>query len=247
MQFDFTGQVALVTGATRGIGRQVAMDLAQLGARVFLTGTNGARAMECARTLPGNGHVGFEADFLSHASTTRLLDVLAAEKRIDILVNNAGINRINAVDAVRDEDWHAVERVNLEAPLLLTRTVSRLMKANGYGRIVNVASVFGVVGKEQRAIYSMTKFGLRGLTVATAHDLAAHGVLANAVSPGFVRTDLTDSILSPEQQTTLAGQIPLGRFAAPEEISPVILFLVSSLNSYLTGQNIVVDGGFVSG
>lgn len=247
MQLDFNGKVALVTGATRGIGAQVAKDLALSGARVLLTGTDAVRVTRCAAELPGHGHVGLAADFLGNESMALLLERIEAEPRIDILINNAGINRINPVDEVTDEDWHAVERVNLEAPLRLTRVVSRLMKSNRYGRIVNVASVFGVVGKGRRAIYSMTKFGVRGLTVATAHDLASYGVLANAVSPGFVRTDLTDRILSPEQQTELVAQVPLGRFATPEEIAPVILFLASSLNSYLTGQNIIVDGGFVSG
>ena len=246
MKLAFGGRVSLVTGGTRGIGLQVAQDLAALGSTVLITGTDEERANAVARTFAGSGHRGFGVDFADPASTDRFVARLAQEPRLDILVNNAGINRINPVDAVRDEDWEAVQHVNLEAPLKITRATARLMRAQGYGRIVNLASIFGVISKEKRALYSMSKFGLRGLTVATAHDLARAGVLANTVSPGFVRTDLTDRILSQADQDALAAQVPLGRFAAPEEISRVILFLVSDLNTYITAQNIVADGGFIN-
>ena len=246
MKLAFGGRIALVTGGTRGIGFQVAQDLAELGATVLITGTDEERAIAVAHTFAGSGHRGFGVDFTDSASTDRFVARLAQEPRIDILVNNAGINRINPVDAVRDEDWTDVQHVNLEAPLKITRAVARLMRAHGYGRIVNLASIFGVISKEKRALYSMSKFGLRGLTVATAHDLARAGVLANTVSPGFVRTDLTDRILSQADQDALAAQVPLGRFASPDEISRVILFLVSDLNTYITAQNIVADGGFIN-
>jgi 3-oxoacyl-[acyl-carrier protein] reductase len=247
MKLDFDGQTALVTGATRGIGRQIALDLASLGARVLLTGTDEQRALGSAKLLSGKGHRGLVVDFCDSASTDSFIAAVGLEPRIDVLVNNAGINRINPIDAILDEDWLAVQRVNLEAPLRLTRAVSRIMKANGYGRIVNISSIFGVVSKEKRALYSITKFGLRGLTLASAHDLAAHGVLVNSVSPGFVRTELTDRLLSPNEQAALASQVPLRRFANPDEISPVVIFLASSLNTYITAQDVVVDGGFISG
>lgn len=246
MKLDFSGRVALVTGATRGIGSQLANDLAQLGARVLFTGTDGPSVTGFGKSLAGDGHRGFVADFTDPAATDRFLAGLAEETRVDVLINNAGINRINAVDAVADEDWDAVERVNLRVPLRITRVVARAMKTNAYGRIVNIASIFGVISKQKRALYSMSKFGLRGLTLATAHDLAPYGVLVNSVSPGFVRTDLTDRILTAGEQAILATQVPLGRFATPDEISRVVLFLASSLNSYITAQNIVVDGGFIS-
>jgi NAD(P)-dependent dehydrogenase (short-subunit alcohol dehydrogenase family) len=247
MKLDFDGQTALVTGATRGIGRQLASDFASLGARVLLTGTDQQAAIRSANALPGKGHLGLGVDFSDADSTRSFLTAVELEPRIDVLVNNAGINRINPVEAVLDEDWLAVQRVNLEAPVRLTRTVSRIMKANGYGRIVNISSIFGVISKEKRALYSMTKFGLRGLTVASAHDLARYGVLVNSVSPGFVKTELTDKMLSPSEQESLTDQIPLRRFAKPDDISPVVVFLASSLNTYVTAQNVVVDGGFISG
>lgn len=247
MKLDFSGHTALITGGTRGIGRQVANDLAVLGARVLLTGTNVREAQETASALSGSGHRGLGVDFSLGESMDAFLDEVSRTERIDILINNAGINRLNPVDEVRDEDWDALQLINLAAPLRIVRHVSRLMKTAGYGRIVNIASIYGVVSRERRALYSMTKFGIRGLTIAAAHDLARFGVLVNSVSPGFVRTQLTDTMLSPEEQQRLASQVPLGRFAEPADISSAVIFLTSSLNTYITGQNIVVDGGFVSG
>lgn len=247
MNIEFGGQVVLITGGTRGIGHQLATDYAALGATVLVTGTDVAKASDVAKKLGGKGqHRGFGVDFSDHASVAKFVAAITGEPRIDVLVNNAGINRINPVDEVKEEDWTDVQRVNLEGPLRVTKAVGAVMKKRKYGRIVNIASIFGVISKPGRALYSMTKFGLRGLTVASAHDLAPFGVLVNSVSPGFVKTDLTNKILSPAEQEKLAAQVPMGRFAQPDEISRVILFLSSSLNSYITAQNIVVDGGFIN-
>ena len=237
MKIDFTGQTALVTGGTRGIGKELADQLADLGARVIVTGRS--EKGDCPHRL-------MQVDFENRESTLRFLDLVEAAGRIDVLVNNAGINRINTIDATNVEDWDALRAVNLDAPLLLTRAVSSIMKKNGYGRIVNIASIFGVISKPRRALYSMTKFGLRGLTVASALDLARHGILVNTLSPGFVLTELTRSILSEAEMNELAAEVPLGRFADPAEIARVALFLASRENTYITGQNIVADGGFVN-
>lgn len=247
MKIDFDGQVVLITGGTRGIGHRLAVDYAALGANVLITGTDAARARECAKALGRRGqHRGFGVDFTDDASVAQFVAALATEERIDVLVNNAGINRINPVDQVLEQDWTDMQRVNLEGPLRVTKAVGTVMKRREYGRVVNIASIFGVISKAGRVLYSMTKFGLRGLTVASAHDLAPFGVLVNSVSPGFVKTDLTDRILPPAEQEKLAAIVPIGRFAQPEEISRVILFLSSPLNTYITAQNIVVDGGFIN-
>jgi 3-oxoacyl-[acyl-carrier protein] reductase len=129
---------------------------------------------------------------------------------------------------------------------MITRKVSKIMKSNGYGRIVNISSIFGVISRGKRSIYSITKFGLRGLTLAASNELARHNILVNAVSPGFVLTELTKGILSKKEIADLSKQIPVGRFARPEEISKVVLFLASDMNTYITGQNIIVDGGYVN-
>lgn len=237
---DFAGQIALVTGATRGIGRRIADDLERAGAHVIVTGTK-AR-VEAAE--PSGNRSFLAVDFLDERATTSFLEALDDYPRIDVCINNAGINRIAPIAQTRLDDWKAIQRVNLEAPMRILTRIAPRMAGKGYGRIVNIASILGVVGKAQRALYSMSKFGLGGLTKAIALELGAANVLANTVSPGFVRTELTDSILGPEEQAALRGQIPVGRFAEPEDISPLVVFLASSANTYVTGQNVVIDGGF---
>lgn len=248
MKMDFNGQTVLVTGATRGIGKQVADDFASLGARLILTGTDKQQVEslneEALHTNALKKY--FAVDFMDKQSTENFLDEICHYDRIDVCVNNAGINRINYIDETLVEDFEDILAVNLHAPFMITRVISRIMKRNGYGRIVNISSIFGVISKEKRSVYSISKFGLHGLTVSSANELARHNVLVNTVSPGFVKTDLTKRILGPKEMSSLADQIPLGRFAEPEEISRVVLFLASRLNTYIAGQNIIVDGGFVN-
>jgi len=248
MKVDFQGQTVLVTGATRGMGKQFADDFAKLGANLILTGTDKDQIEILNREAKRDRQVTrkyYAVDFANAESTKAFIEAIEAYQKIDVCINNAGINRINFIDETLLEDWKEILAVNLEAPFMITRAVSRLMKKNHYGRIVNIASIFGVISKAKRSIYTTTKFGLRGLTITSAIELAPYNVLVNSVSPGFVLTELTKSILSEEEMKDLSSQVPIGRFAEPEEISRVVLFLASSLNTYLTGQNIVVDGGFV--
>ncbi|MCP4690303.1 MAG: SDR family oxidoreductase [Desulfobacterales bacterium] len=249
MKIDFNDRVALVTGATRGIGGRIADDLLDLGATLILTGGSeeGVEKKRASLTAKEREKVTLiQADFTDPRSVERLLERIEGVERIDVCVNNAGINRINPIDETRLEDWDDIHAVNLKAPFMIIREISRTMKRNGYGRIINIASVFGHISREKRAVYSSTKFGLRGLTAAVSNELARFGVLVNAVSPGFVLTELTRSILSEEEMAELARQVPAGRLAMPEEISRVVLFLASSLNTYITGQSIIVDGGYVN-
>lgn len=248
MKFDFRGQTVLVTGATRGMGKQFADDFAGLGAELILTGTDEETIERLNREARHDTQASrkyYAVDFTSPASLGFFLEAIEAYQRIDVCVNNAGINRINFIDETLPEDWKDMLKVNLDAPFMITRAVCRLMKKNRYGRIINIASIFGSVSRAKRSAYTTTKFGLRGLTVTSAIELAPYNVLVNSVSPGFVRTELTKKNLSEEEMSQLATQIPVGRFAEPDEISRVVVFLASSLNTYLTGQNIVVDGGFV--
>ena len=249
MKIDFQGQTVLVTGATRGMGKQFADDFAKLGANLILTGTDKDEIETLNREAKHKKPVTREyyaVDFANSESTKTFVEAIEAYQKIDVCINNAGINRINFIDETLLEDWKDILNVNLEAPFMITRTVSRLMKKNRYGRIINIASIFGVISKAKRSIYTTTKFGLRGLTVSSAIELAPYNVLVNSVSPGFVLTELTKNILSEAEMEDLARQVPMGRFAEPDEISRVVLFLASSLNTYLTGQNIVVDGCFVN-
>lgn len=249
VRIDFSGQTVLVTGATRGIGKQIADDLAVLGADLILTGTNKEQVALLSRESGRGDKISkkwLAVNFSRKESTQQFLDEISSMKKIDVCINNAGINRINFIDETLLDDFHDMMAINLEAPFLITRIVSRIMKANGYGRIVNIASVFGVISKAKRSLYSITKFGLRGLTVSSSIDLAPYNILVNTVSPGFVMTELTQRILRPDEMDELAQQVPIGRFAQPEEISKAVLFLASSQNTYITGQNLIIDGGFVN-
>ena len=248
MKIDFQGQTVLVTGATRGMGKQFADDFASLGANLILTGTDKDKIETLNQQVKHDKQSSrkyYAVDFTNAASTKVFIEAIEAYKKIDVCINNAGINRINFIDETLLGDWKDILSVNLEAPFKITRAVSRIMKKNRYGRIINIASIFGIISKAKRSIYTTTKYGLRGLTTTAAIELAPYNILVNSVSPGFVLTELTKSILSDEEMKNLALQVPIGRFAEPDEISRVVLFLASSLNTYLTGQNIVIDGGFV--
>jgi 3-oxoacyl-[acyl-carrier protein] reductase len=248
MKIDFQGQTVLVTGATRGMGKQFADDFAGLGANLILTGTGKDQIETLNRQVKQDKQSlrkYYAVDFTNAASTDAFIEAIEAYPKIDVCINNAGINRINFIDETLPGDWKDILSVNLEAPFKITRAVSRIMKKNRYGRIINIASIFGSISKAKRSIYTTTKYGLRGLTTTSAIELAPYNILVNSVSPGFVLTELTKRILSEEEMKNLSLQVPIGRFAEPDEISRVVLFLASSLNTYLTGQNIVIDGGFV--
>ena len=246
--FDFTNQTVLITGGTRGIGKQVADDLAAMGATLLITGTNPEQIAELNAEAQRNDDkkTFFAVNFLDEKSCDAFTTQLAHYQRIDACVNNAGINRLNPIDEAKTEDWDAVVTVNLTTPFKILRTVGGLMKRNNYGRIVNIASIFGIVSREKRVVYSATKFGVHGLTVGASNDLARYNVLINTVSPGFVMTDLTKKNLNETERADLANQVPIRRLAEPSDISSVIVFLISTKNTYLTGQNIVVDGGFTN-
>jgi 3-oxoacyl-[acyl-carrier protein] reductase len=245
MTLDYSGQTVLITGATRGIGKQIADDFIKLNANCILTGSK-KEQIDLLNKNQNENIKYIAVDFSDKKSVDEFLERVKEYNKIDVCINNAGINRINPIDETLLEDYNDVLAVNLEAPFRITRLVSSMMKKNNYGRIINIASIFGVISKAKRSLYSMSKFGLRGLTVSTAIELAPYNILVNSVSPGFVLTELTQSILSEQEIKDLAEQVPMKRFASPEEISSVIMFLASKNNTYLTGQNIIVDGGFVN-
>ena len=239
MKIDFTNQNALVTGGTRGIGKQIAEDLVDLGAQVIITGTKEPKGKisQNIQFVPVN--------FLDDSSTDDFLNMISNET-FDVCINNAGINRIDPFREVKHEDWNDIIKVNLTAPFKVQQAVSHSMVRRKYGRVVNIASVWSEISTPNRASYSSSKFGLRGLTLASAAELAQYNVLINAVSPGFTLTDLTRNVLGPERMKEIAQQIPMRRMAEVDEISRVVLFVASRLNTYISGQNIVADGGFVN-
>lgn len=247
MKLDFTGQTVLVTGATKGIGAAIASAFEDAGASLILTGTHQEQIDDLNRSnvQQGKEHIRWlHADFSSAESTASFVETIEQIAPIHVLINNAGTNRISLIDQVVTEDLDLLLSINLRAPLLLCKSISPAMKKMDYGRIVNIASIWSIITKPGRAVYTATKSGLAGMTKAVAVDLAPYGILVNAVSPGFINTELTETSLSPEECESISHQVPMGRFAEPEEIARTVLFLSSSWNTYITGQNLVVDGGY---
>jgi 3-oxoacyl-[acyl-carrier protein] reductase len=244
-QQELAGQVALVTGGSRGIGRAVAGALAAAGARVVVVARDRARAQAAAAELPGTGHAGFACDVADPAAVDDLLKTVEAELGpIDVLVNNAGVTDDNLLVRLSDEAWDRVLDTNLKGAFNLIRAAAKGMMRRRQGRIVNVTSVVGLVGNKGQANYAASKAGLIGLTKAVAKELASRNVLCNAVAPGYIETEMT-AALGEAAREALSGQIALGRLGQPEDIAGVVRFLAGPGASYITGQTIVVDGGMV--
>jgi 3-oxoacyl-[acyl-carrier protein] reductase len=244
MRIDLSGRTALVTGGTRGIGREIAATLAGAGARVGVVGRDAARAQEAASAI-GGGACGFGADMANTADVARLIDeVEQALGSLDILVNNAGVTRDNLLLRIKDEDWDAVLDTNLRGAFAAIRAATRGMMKRRWGRIINIASVVGITGNKGQANYAASKAGLIGLTKSVAKELASRNILANAIAPGFIETDMT-AAMTPEARQEMGAQIPLGRLGAPADIAGLVAFLASEHAAYITGQVFVVDGGMV--
>jgi 3-oxoacyl-[acyl-carrier protein] reductase len=244
VNIDLSGRTALVTGSTRGIGRAIAETLAGAGARVAVVGRDAGRAATVARAI-GHDSTGFACDIADIASVTALVEsVERAFGQVDILVNNAGLTRDNIVFRLKDDDWDTVLDANLRGAFVAIRAASRGMMKRRWGRIINIASVVGIIGNKGQANYAASKAGLIGLTKSVAKELASRNVLINAVAPGFIDTDMT-AAMTPEARETLSEQIPLERLGKPNDVAATVAFLASDLASYITGQVLVVDGGLV--
>ena len=244
MKIDLTGRVALVTGSTRGIGRSIAEALAECGARVAIVGRDAAKAQEVATQISPEAR-GFGCDVADVASVTALVSAVEATfGSLDILVNNAGLTRDNIMLRLKDEDWDAVIDANLRGAFAATRAATRGMMKRRSGRIINIASVVGLVGNKGQSNYAASKAGLIGLTKAVAKELASRNILVNAIAPGFIETDMTNA-MTPEARAALLGNIPLERLGSPKDVAAMVAFLASEHAGYITGQVLVVDGGMV--
>ena len=243
MRIDLSNRVALVTGSTRGIGRAIAGQLAECGARVAIVGRDLARAEAVAEEI-GEAR-GFACDVSDVASVTALVgNVEKAFGSLDILVNNAGLTRDNILLRLTDDDWDAVLDANLRGAFAATRAATRGMMKRRWGRIINIASVVGITGNKGQANYAASKAGLIGFTKSVAKEYASRNILVNAVAPGFIETDMT-AAMTDEARKALSGTIPLERLGKPADIAAVVAFLASEYAAYITGQTVVVDGGMV--
>lgn len=238
------GQLALVTGASRGIGAAIALELARRGMKVIGTATTGEGAAHISNTLAAYpGCAGKNLNVTDAAGIEALIDSLVKEHGgIQILVNNAGITRDMLAMRLKDEDWDAVLDTNLKAVFRMSRGVMRTMMKQRYGRIINITSVVGASGNPGQANYAAAKAGVAGMTRALARELGSRGITVNCIAPGFIETDMTAS-LPEEQQKALLGQIPLGHLGKPQDIAHAVAFIASPEAGYITGQEIHVNGG----
>jgi len=241
------GQVALVTGASRGIGRAIAIDLAREGARVavnYASSSGAAEEVAAEITAAGGEAIALKADVSQATEVDDLVKSITDEwGGIDILVNNAGITRDTLLLRMKPEDWQAVINLNLTGVFLCCRAIGKLMLKRRSGRIVNIASVAGQMGNPGQANYSAAKAGVIGLTKTLAKEFASRGVLVNAVAPGFIATDMTKDLKNSEE---ILKFIPLGRYGQPEEVAGLVKFLAADpAAAYITGQVLNVDGGMV--
>lgn len=242
MKIDFEGRTALVTGASRGIGLQIAQDLSAAGAELLLTSTVERDSRIANAGLDQYEHAA--VDFTDRDATRRFLDRVRSLDALHVCINNAALTRHGPFEDVSEADWDATQDVDLKAPFLLTQAAATVMKKNGYGRVVNISSIWGHLTMAHRAVYTAAKFGLRGMTLSHALELGRHNILVNAVAPGFTRTDMVEKNYTPEHLAELSERVPLGRLATPADVSSAVLYLASSLNTYITGQHILVDGGY---
>lgn len=243
-----TGQTAIVTGASRGIGRCVALALAEAGAEVVVNYARSAEAAEAvvAEILAAGGQAyALKADVAEEdAVETMVKSVLERSGRIDVLINNAGITRDGLLMRMKTDDWQAVINLNLTGVFLCTRAVTRTMLKQKSGRIINITSVVGLMGNAGQANYAAAKAGVVGLTRSAAKEMASRGITVNAVAPGFIATDMTKDL----DAEAIRAAIPLGRFGHPEQVAGTVRFLAADpAAAYITGQVLQVDGGMVMG
>ena len=244
----FEGKSAIVTGASRGIGREIALQLAKEGARIAVNYSGSKdKADEVVEQITTAGGEAFtiQADVSDSNSVKKMVDMtIEVFGSVDILVNNAGITRDNLLVRMKEDEWDDVININLKGVFLCTKAVTRQMMRQRSGKIVNVASIVGISGNAGQANYVAAKAGVIGFTKTTAQELAARNINVNAVAPGFITTDMTDA-LNEDMKNQMLANIPLGKLGSPENVAKTVMFLLSEDAAYITGQTIHVDGGMV--
>ena len=241
MKLDFKNKIVLITGGEGGLGKSICSKFLQLGAKVIVTTTK--KELVNKKT---SKKIYMHLNYNNKNSVQNFLNNLRKIKKIDILINNAGINQLSCINEIDEKYLEEIFGVNLKGPIIMTKQISKIMIKNRSGKIVNISSIFGVVGKSGRSLYSATKFGLIGLTKSSALDLAKYNILVNSVAPGVINAGLTKKILKSKELKKIKDEIPLNRLGEPLAVSYLVCFLCSNLNTYITGQNFVIDGGYTS-
>ena len=244
-EVSLEGKIALVTGGARGIGKEIALVLAKEGANIALCDINLEEAEKTAKEIQelGRDSIAFKADVADLGQVQDMVDkILDKFKRLDILINNAGITRDGLILRMSEEDWDKVIAVNLKGCFVCTKVVSKVMLKQRSGKIVNLASIIGIMGNAGQANYAASKAGIIGLTKSVAKELASRGVCVNAIAPGFINTEMTAK-LSEETKKNMLSNIPLRRLGEPKDVANLALFLSSENSSYITGQVVSIDGG----
>jgi NAD(P)-dependent dehydrogenase (short-subunit alcohol dehydrogenase family) len=248
--FNLTGKVALVTGGSKGLGKAMARGLAEAGADIVISSRHENELRPALdEILKGTDRRGrfIVADMSRREQVVQLAQTALQQMgRVDILINNAGTNKPQAIDEITDEAWNEVLEINLSSVMALTRALAPQMKTRRWGRIIHISSVMGYMSKEKRNTYSATKAALFGLARANALDLGAHGITVNCIAPGPFLTDLPASLLSEAEKKGFTERTALGRWGEPNELVGPALLLASDAGSYITGQTIVVDGGWLA-
>jgi len=246
-QLSLEGKIVLITGGARGIGKEIAMLFAKEGADIALCDVNLGQAEETATEIRdlGRDSVVFKADVTDLKDVQGMMDkILDKFKKLDILINNAGITRDNLILRMSEDEWDKVIAVNLKGCFLCTKAASKVMLKQRSGKIVNIASIIGIMGNAGQANYAASKAGIIGLTKSVARELASRGICVNAIAPGFIKTEMTAALPEDIQKKMLLS-IPLGRFGEPRAVADLALFLSSEGSSYITGQVIQIDGGML--
>ncbi len=246
-ELTLEGKVALVTGGARGIGKEIALCLAKQGANIALCDVNLEETEKTAKEIRDLGRdcLALKADVTSLKDVQDMMDkILDKLSKLDILINNAGITKDGLVLRMSEQDWDKVIAVNLKGCFICTKVASKVMLKQRFGKIVNLASIIGIMGNIGQANYAASKAGIIGLTKSVAKELAPRGVCVNAIAPGFIKTEMTAK-LPEDVQKKMLSLIPLGRFGEPKDVANLALFLSSENSSYITGQVIQIDGGML--